>query len=115
MANGLNSHHSINLPILLSTFIGRSKEINKVKQLILGNRLVTLTGAGGSGKTRLSLEIGHQLAEQYNNNVWFIELAALTDPSHIPQKIVSVLELPEQQEIPCLDLVVKYLSRGRAF
>ena len=114
MANGLNSHHSINLPILLSTFIGRSKEINKVKQLILGNRLVTLTGAGGSGKTRLSLEIGHQLAEQYNNNVWFIELAALTDPSHIPQKIVSVLELPEQQEIPCLDLVVKYLSRGRA-
>ena len=99
-----------NLPISLSTFIGRDKEIATVKGLILENRLVTLTGAGGSGKTRLALECAHELFEKFKKRVWFVELASLTDPSLVSQKIVSTLEIREQSNRSLLDSIVYYLS-----
>jgi non-specific serine/threonine protein kinase len=111
MTKGLNSPHSENLPVPISTFIGRKNEIVAVKQLILKNRLVTLTGAGGSGKTRLALKIAHELLEKFNNSVWFIELASLTDPSLISQKIASTLNIREQSNQPLLDSLIYYLSR----
>ena len=110
MNEKLNSGCSNNLPVPVSTFIGREKEIVTVKRLILENRLVTLTGAGGSGKTRLALQIAHDLLKSFNNNVWFAELASLTDPSLISQKIASTLEIHEQSNRPLLDSIVNYLS-----
>jgi predicted ATPase len=80
MTKGLNSPSSENLPTPVSTFIGREKEIVTVKELVLESRLVTLTGAGGSGKTRLAIKIARELLEKFKNRVWFIELASLRDP-----------------------------------
>lgn len=85
-----------NLPTQLTTFIGREKEIAEVKQELEFHRLVTLTGSGGAGKTRLSLQVGAQCVEQFTNGVWFVELAALTDPSLIIGAVMSAFSLQEK-------------------
>lgn len=110
MSGKLTSPSFVNLPTPVSTFIGREREITEVKQLILENRLVTLTGAGGSGKTRLALKVAHDLLEQFNNKVWFIEFASLTDPSLVPQKISSTLNIHDQSSRSLLDSLVNHLS-----
>ena len=110
MIEKLSSSRSNNLPTSVSTFIGREKEIVAFKRSILENRLVTLTGAGGSGKTRLALQIAHELLKNFNNNVWFVELASLIDPSPISQKIASTLEIREQSNRPLLDSIVNFFS-----
>lgn len=85
-----------NLPQQLTSFIGRDKELHEIVSLLTGNRLVTLTGAGGVGKTRLSLQGGAEVLDQYRDGVWFVELASLANPDLIPQTILSVLHLGEQ-------------------
>ena len=85
-----------NLPFQISTFIGREKELDEIKDLIASHRLVTLTGIGGIGKTRLSLKTGEQLINEYANGIWFVELAALTDPALVPQTIAKLFQLVEQ-------------------
>src|SRR6185503_3945123 len=69
-----------NLPVQLTSFIGRENEIAELKQELDTHRLVTLTGSGGTGKTRLSLQVAADLLEKFDHGVWFIELAPLTDP-----------------------------------
>jgi predicted ATPase/serine/threonine protein kinase len=101
-----------NLPIQITSFIGREKEIAEVKLAIREHRLVTLTGSGGTGKTRLSLQIAMDLAEQFTDGVWFVELAPLTDPALVPQAVGSVFGLREEQSRPILETVVDYL-RGK--
>jgi len=110
MIEKLNSNRSNNLPAPVSTFIGREKEILKVKRLILDNRLVTLTGSGGSGKTRLALQIAHELTKVPKYRIWFVELASLHNPSLIPQKIASTLDIREKSTRPILDSLFNYLS-----
>lgn len=85
-----------NLPTQLTSFIGRENEIAEIKQELDRHRLVTLTGAGGAGKTRLSLEVGATCLEQDKNGVWFVELASLTDPSLIIGAVMSVIGLHEK-------------------
>ena len=70
-----------NLPASLTTFIGREKEQAEILQAMRANRLVTLTGSGGVGKTRISLEVGGQVLGDYPNGVWLAELAPLSDPA----------------------------------
>jgi len=106
----IKSPRSENLPIPVSTFIGREKEIIAVRQLISENRLVTLTGTGGSGKTRLALKVARDFLEKFKDRVWFIELASLNDPSLISQKITSTLNIREQSNQPLLDSLVYSLS-----
>src|SRR5262245_3444823 len=72
-----------NLPAQLTSFIGREKEIAEIKSLLHAARLVTLTGSGGTGKTRLSQEVGAQELTDFPSGVWLIELASLTDPAQI--------------------------------
>src|SRR5512141_192403 len=87
-----------NLPAPTTSFIGREKEKAEIKQAIRAHRLITLTGSGGTGKTRLSLQVAADLLDQFADGVWFVELAPLTDPSLIPQTILSVLETSESQD-----------------
>jgi predicted ATPase/class 3 adenylate cyclase len=89
--------HRHNLPAQTTSFIGREKEMAEIKQALEKHRLVTLTGSGGTGKTRLSLQVAAGLVEQYPDGVWFIELAPLTDPDLIPQTMLSVLGVSKQQ------------------
>ena len=69
-----------NLPAPVSSFIGREAELAAVRSLVAGSRLVTLTGAGGAGKTRLGLQVAAGLADGAGDGVWFADLAPLGDP-----------------------------------
>ena len=80
----------------LSSFIGREKELAEVKRLLGETRLLTLTGSGGSGKTRLALAVASEHLEWFEDGVWMIELASLADPSLVAQAVASALGVREQ-------------------
>jgi len=82
-----------NLPAQRTTFIGREKELEDIKQLAHTARLVTLTGPGGTGKTRLALHAAADVADHYPDGVWWVDLAPLSDPALVPHTIVSSLAL----------------------
>lgn len=79
-----------NLPAPLTTFIGREKEQAGIIRLTKKHRLVTLTGPGGVGKTRLSIKVGEQVLGDYPNGIWLIELASLNDPALLPQTVMAL-------------------------
>ncbi|HEX5809850.1 MAG TPA: adenylate/guanylate cyclase domain-containing protein, partial [Anaerolineales bacterium] len=87
-----------NLPPQLTSFIGREKEIDELKQLIAGQRLVTLTGSGGAGKTRLALRVAGDLLHNFVNGVWFVELAPLDDPALVVQTLLTIFKLREDPQ-----------------
>ena len=102
-----------NLPSRLSTFIGREKEIDQVATLLSRQRLVTLVGAGGIGKTRLSLQVGQRLLSEYADGVWFLALDSLSDPGLVPQTIASVFDIRETPGRPVLELLTNVLQKKR--
>jgi class 3 adenylate cyclase len=102
-----------NLLEQLTSFIGREKEIAEIKSLLHSARLVTLTGSGGTGKTRLSQEVATQLLPAFPNGVWIIELASLTDPSQITPAIAQVFGLQELPFNSLTNLVLDYLRDKR--
>ncbi len=85
-----------NLPRQLTSFIRRDREMAEIKQLLSATCLLTLTGAGGSGKTRLALQVGADLLELYADGVWFVDLAGLAEPVLVPQAVASALSVHEQ-------------------
>jgi predicted ATPase/DNA-binding SARP family transcriptional activator/DNA-binding CsgD family transcriptional regulator len=89
-----------NLPLARTSFIGREREVLEVKRLLAMTRLLTLTGAGGAGKTRLALEVASDLAGAYPDGVWLVELAALSDPALVPQAAAKALGIREQPGRP---------------
>jgi hypothetical protein len=103
-----------NLPVQLTSFIGREKDIAEVKRLLSAARLVTLTGSGGAGKTRLSLQVAAEVIDDFAQGVWFVELGALTDPALIPQTVASVLGLREEQGRPLTTQLADYLRAKTA-
>jgi predicted ATPase len=84
-----------NLPAQLTTFIGRRKELQVIKELIKEQRLVTLTGAGGSGKTRLACEVVATLVGDFEDGVWFVDLSPLTKDEQVAGEILEVLKISE--------------------
>ena len=98
-----------NLPTQVTSFIGREKEKAEIQALLDSRRLVTLTGSGGTGKTRLSQEVGAQMLSDFPHGVWIIELAPLTDPSQIIPSIAQVFGLQEHPFGPLSMLVMDYL------
>lgn len=85
-----------NLPIQLTTFIGREHEMVEVVHLLSTSRLLTLTGPGGGGKTRLALQGAAEALAEYSDGVWLVELATLSDPAFVPQAVATVLSVREQ-------------------
>ena len=80
-----------NLPIPRSSFVGRERELSEIKQMLSKLRLVTLTGAGGSGKTRLAIHAATDLIDSYRDGVWWVELAPLSDASLVPHAVARAL------------------------
>ena len=85
-----------NLPLQVNRFIGREREMTAVRELLVTSRLLTLTGAGGSGKTRLALQVATDLLKEFSHGVWWVELAALSDPLLVPQAVAAVVGTPER-------------------
>src|SRR5437016_5718887 len=84
-----------NLPAQLSSFVGREREIGEVERLLGTARLLTLTGTGGCGKTRLALEVAGRVLPEYARGVWLVELAALSAAGLVAQAVASALGLRE--------------------
>ena len=85
-----------NLRPALTSFIGRESELDEVQAVIKAHRLVTLTGVGGVGKTRLALEVAARLTDEFPDGVWVFELAAVTDPLAVPDAVAAVLGITQQ-------------------
>jgi hypothetical protein len=99
------------LPIQLTSFIGRKEELAEVCDLLRAgqSRLVTLTGAGGCGKTRLALRAGETLAEAYAHGAWLVELAALSDPQLLPKAVAAAFDLGESADHPFFSVLSDFL------
>ena len=98
-----------NLPTQLTSFIGREEEMEEVKRLLGTTHLLTLTGTGGAGKTRLALQVGADLLDEYPDGVWLVELAALSEPSLVPQAALSALGLREEPQRALTDTLTDAL------
>ncbi len=99
-----------NLPVQLTSFVGRERDIADIRQLLTRTRLLTLTGAGGCGKTRLALQVAAELVEDYPDGVWLVELASLSDGPLVPQTIATILGVPEQPGRPLGETLAAYLQ-----
>ena len=90
----LNAPH--NLPAQVSSFVGRERELSELRQLLLRARVITLTGAGGVGKTRLALQLAASIVDESSDGAWFVDLAPLRDATLVAAKLAGVLGVPEQ-------------------
>jgi predicted ATPase/class 3 adenylate cyclase len=102
-----------NLPLQVTSFIGREQELAEVKKLLRATRLLTLFGLGGIGKTRLSLHVAAEVMVDYPDGVWFVELAPLADGRSVPQAIASVLGVREEMGRPVVEALLKYVKDRR--
>ncbi|MDT5411208.1 MAG: hypothetical protein QOG14_3428 [Mycobacterium sp.] len=98
------------LSVQLTSFVGRDSEINEVRQLLTGNRLVSLTGAGGVGKTRLAVQIAAQMAGDFGDEVWCVDLAPITDPELVPIAVAHALGLSDQPGHSTVDTLTRFVG-----
>ncbi|HEX4086437.1 MAG TPA: adenylate/guanylate cyclase domain-containing protein [Chthoniobacteraceae bacterium] len=103
-----------NLPVQLTTFIGREKEMNEVKRLLETTHLLTLTGTGGTGKTRLSMQVAADLLDRFPDGVWLVELATIEEPGDAAPAIAAPLQVREEPGQPMLLTLTNYLRNKRA-
>lgn len=106
----LRSLHNTNLPIQATSFIGRQQEMREVNALLATTRLLTLTGAGGVGKTRLALQVAAEEVEAFPDGVWLVELAALAEPALVAQTVAAALGLRDEPGRAATDSVTAYLQ-----
>jgi predicted ATPase/class 3 adenylate cyclase len=100
-----------NLPRQLTSFIGREREQAEVIDLLARGRLVTITGAGGAGKTRLAIEVAARVLTDYRDGVWIVELAPLSDPALVPHAAAEALGVQEQPSQPVLQTLQEFVGR----
>ncbi|MGW0042306.1 ATP-binding protein [Rhodococcus sp. NPDC003348] len=103
-----------NLPHELTNFVGRRRELAEVRQLLTESRLVTLTGMGGVGKTRLALRAAASLQQDFEDGVWLVELGALAEPHLLADTVVAALGLRERAARSPLPLLIDFLAGRRA-
>ncbi len=113
-ATDVPTRHRHNLPYALTSFVGRDREIELLRAHVGGHRLVTLAGAGGVGKTRLALETGHSLVDEFADGVWLIELAPIADAALVGQRIAETLGVNAASESTASDALVDHLVERRA-
>jgi predicted ATPase/DNA-binding SARP family transcriptional activator/DNA-binding CsgD family transcriptional regulator/Flp pilus assembly protein TadD len=106
-ASDLSRH---NLPARRTSFVGREREMVELKRSISMTRLMTLTGAGGSGKTRLALEVAKDLVGSYADGVWLVELAPISEPGLVVQEVAGALGAQEQPGRPLLESLLDTLD-----
>ena len=102
-----------NLPLQLTSFVGRQQEVAAVKEALAAARLLTLTGIGGCGKTRLALQVAADVLECYPDGVWLVELAPLADPALVPATVATVVGAREQPGQPLQATVLQALGSKR--
>ncbi|HWY00571.1 MAG TPA: adenylate/guanylate cyclase domain-containing protein, partial [Mycobacterium sp.] len=98
-----------NLPAQLTSFVGRQAEIKGLREALATNRLVTLTGAGGAGKTRLAVQVAAALAEEYGDGICYVDLAPITHPAVVPVTAARALGLPDQPGRSTIDTLQQHL------
>ena len=98
-----------NLPTQLTSFVGRELELAEAKSRLENARLLTLIGPGGTGKTRISIELGSQLISDFKDGVWLVEFAPIADPSLVTQTIASTLDIGEVPGVPLKTLLHDFL------
>ncbi|HEV2235327.1 MAG TPA: adenylate/guanylate cyclase domain-containing protein, partial [Ktedonobacterales bacterium] len=101
--------HRHNLPVQLTSFIGRERELAELRPLLRESRLLTLTGPGGTGKTRLSLWLAADALESFADGAWLVEMAPLADPALVPHTVAAALGAREQPGRAMLDVVLDFL------
>lgn len=99
----------LNIPIPMTSFIGRDKELREVSGLLSESRLVTLTGAGGVGKTRLAIQVVAEVLERFPDGVWFLDLAPLSEPALVPIALASLIGFHEIMDTksPITNLLIR--------
>jgi predicted ATPase/serine/threonine protein kinase len=100
-----------NLPVQLTSFVGRRQEMAAIIKLLDTARLLTLIGPGGSGKTRLALEVAADVLESYRDGVWFVEFAALADPALVPGRVAAALGVREEPGKPLSETLTSFLRK----
>ena len=98
------------LPTRLTRFVGRATQINDVRKFLADNRLVTLAGAGGVGKTRLAEQIAEQTAAEFGGGVWFVDLSPVTDPVVVPVAMLRAFGLPDQPGRSAMDTLMRFVG-----
>ncbi len=98
------------LPIQLTSFVGRQEQLTQVCELLTQNRLVTLTGAGGAGKTRLAIQIAGQLSGEFSDGVWYVDLAPITDPELVLITAARAFGLPDQPGRSTNDTLTRFVA-----
>jgi non-specific serine/threonine protein kinase len=102
-----------NLPLQLTSFVGRERELAEVARLVAAHRLVTLTGTGGCGKTRLALQAAAGASPPFPDGIWLVELATVADPALVPQAVAAVVRVNDASGRPLTAALVAALRRRR--
>jgi predicted ATPase/class 3 adenylate cyclase len=97
-------------PTQLTSFIGREAQISEVCGFLADNRLVTLTGAGGAGKTRMAIQVGGQIGSDFHAGAWYVDLAPIADPDSVPITVSRALGLPDQPGRSTIDTIQKFIG-----
>jgi predicted ATPase/DNA-binding NarL/FixJ family response regulator len=98
------------LPTQLTTFVGRGAQMDEIRGILAENRLVTLTGAGGAGKTRLAIEVAARMTSEFPDGVWYVDLAPISHPEVVPVTVARALGLPDQPGRSITDTLLRFVS-----
>ena len=101
------------LPRQLTTFVGRDAQMNEIRGILAENRLVTLTGAGGAGKTRLAIEVAGQMVSEFPDGIWYADLAAISYAEVLPVAVARAMGLPDQPGRSITDTLLRYIRDRR--
>jgi len=113
MAEGAPGHRASNLPAELTSFVGRREELREAKRLLTTTRLLTLTGSGGAGKTRLALRAAAEMARGFPDGAWMVSLASIQDPMLVPQAVFTALGVHDLSAGVSLSSLAGYLDGKR--
>jgi predicted ATPase len=105
--------HTVGVWTPLTSFIGRAAAAAELTRLLDGCRLVTVTGPGGVGKTRLAAEVARRIADQFPDGAWFIELGAIAAAADVPAEVMSALDIPQDPGKPALEGIAEALASRR--